>query len=227
MNSTKEPVVLSWSGGKDSALALAALRDDSEFDVVALVTTVTPAYDRISIHGVRRVLLDAQSRSIGLPVHEIVLEPQSSNAAYDAAVERTLCEIRDRYPAVRRVAYGDLFLHDVRAYREQRISQLGFACLFPIWGRPTDSLAREFVDRGFEARLVCVDTTQLDARFAGRAFDHALLDELPPSVDPCGERGEFHTFVSNGPGFARAVEYALGEQVLRDRRFMYADLVAL
>lgn len=226
MNSTKEPVVLSWSGGKDSALALAALRDDSEFDVVALVTTVTPAYDRISIHGVRRALLDAQSRSIGLPVHEIVLEPQSSNAAYDAAVEHTLCEIRDRYPAVRRVAYGDLFLHDVRAYREQRISQLGFECLFPIWGRATDSLAREFVDRGFEARLVCVDTTQLDARFAGRTFDHALLDELPFSVDPCGERGEFHTFVSNGPGFARPVEYTLGEQALRDNRFMYADLIA-
>ena len=222
---TKEPVVLSWSGGKDSSLALSALHDDSAFEVVALLTTVTPAYDRISIHGVRRTLLAAQSRAVGLPVHEIVLEPQSSNEAYDAAVERAMCDLRLRYPDVRRVAYGDLFLHDVRAYREERISRLGFECLFPIWGRPTDVLAREFVERGFEARLVCVDTTQLDGRFAGRAFDHAFLDELPPGVDPCGERGEFHTFVSNGPGFTRAVEYELGERVLRDGRFMYADLM--
>ena len=225
MAATKEPVILSWSGGKDSSLALSALREDPALQVVALLTTVTPAYDRISIHGVRRALLDAQSRSLGLPVHEIVLEPGSSNEAYDAAVEHTMRDLRVRYPEVHRVAYGDLFLHDVRAYREERISKLGFECLFPIWGRPTDALAREFVDRGFEARLVCVDTTQLDPRFAGRAFDHAFLDELSPDVDPCGERGEFHTFVSNGPGFERAIDYELGETVLRDGRFMYADLL--
>jgi uncharacterized protein (TIGR00290 family) len=225
MNSAKEPVVLSWSGGKDSALALAALRDDADKEVVALLTTVTPAYDRISIHGVRRRLLQAQSRAVGLPVHEIVLEPASSNEAYDAAVETALQDIADRYPDVRRVAYGDLFLHDVRAYREERISKLGFDCLFPIWGRPTPALAREFVDRGFEARLVCVDTTQLDGAFAGRPFDRALLDELPATVDPCGERGEFHTFVSGGPGFAQAIEYEVGEKVLREGRFIYCDLV--
>jgi uncharacterized protein (TIGR00290 family) len=225
MTGAKEPIVLSWSGGKDSALALAALRDDPAVEVVALLTTVTPAYDRISIHGVRRALLAAQSRSLGLPVHEIVLAPQSSNDAYDAAVAAAMRAIHARYPDVRRVAYGDLFLHDVRAYREERISQLGFGCVFPLWGEPTDALARAFVDRGFEARLVCVDTTQLAAEFAGRAFDHALLDALPRGVDPCGERGEFHTFVSAGPGFARAVDYDVGQHVLRDGRFMYCDLV--
>jgi uncharacterized protein (TIGR00290 family) len=225
MKGTKEPVILSWSGGKDSSLALAALREDPAFDVIALLTTVTPAYDRISIHGVRRALLEAQARSIGLPVHEITLEPLSSNEAYDAAVERAMADVRRRYPEVTRVAYGDLFLEDVRAYRLTRMSQLGFECVFPIWGRPTDALAREFIDRGFKARLVCVDTTQLDGSFSGRAFDHALLRDLPPSVDPCGERGEFHTFVSGGPDFAADIPYQVGPVVLREERFAYCDLL--
>jgi len=220
-----EPIILSWSGGKDSALALAALRDDPALRVVALLTTITTGYDRISVHGVRRALLAAQERAIGLPVHEIVIEPQSSNAAYDAAVEHALGDVRRRYPDVRRIAYGDLFLEDVRRYREERLAPLGFEGCFPLWGRPTAALAREFIERGFEARLVCVDTTQLEAAFAGRAFDAALLDEMPPSVDPCGERGEFHTFVSAGPGFAEQVEYEVGEIVLRDGRFAFCDLV--
>jgi uncharacterized protein (TIGR00290 family) len=221
----REPVVMSWSGGKDSALALAALRDDPLFEVVALMTTVTRDYDRISIHGVRRALLDAQAESIGLPLIEIVLEAQSSNEAYDAAVERALAAVRQRFPDVRRIAYGDLFLEDVRRYREDRLKPLGFEGVFPIWGRPTDALAREFVDRGFEARLVCVDTTQLDAGFAGRAYDASMLDELPAGVDPCGERGEFHTFVSAGPIFRAPIAYAVGEVVLRDGRFAYCDLL--
>jgi uncharacterized protein (TIGR00290 family) len=222
---TPEPIVLSWSGGKDSALALAALRDDASYAVVALLTTVTNEYDRISIHGVRRTLLAAQQRSIGLPVHEIVLEPQCSNAAYDAAVERALADVRRRYPRVRRIAYGDLFLEDVRRYREERLRPLGFEGLFPLWQQPTDILAREFIERGFKARLVCVDTTQLDGAFAGRAFDSSLLRELPPTVDPCGERGEFHTFVSAGPGLATSIDYDVGDVVLRDGRFAYCDLV--
>jgi uncharacterized protein (TIGR00290 family) len=223
---TPEPIVLSWSGGKDSALALAALRADPAYRVVALLTTVTNGYDRISIHGVRRTLLAAQQRSIGLPVHEVVLEPKCSNTEYDAAVARALADVHTRYPAVTRVAYGDLFLEDVRRYREARLGPLGFDGLFPLWGRPTDALAREFVDRGFEARLVCVDTTQLDAAFAGRSFDAALLRDLPASVDPCGERGEFHTFVSAGPEFTTPVAYHVGATVLRDERFAYCDLLA-
>jgi uncharacterized protein (TIGR00290 family) len=222
---TAESIILSWSGGKDSALALAALQADPAYRVVALLTTVTNGYDRISIHGVRRALLAAQAMSIGLPVHEVVLEPQSSNAAYDAAVERALADVRARYPAVRRVAYGDLFLEDVRRYREERLEPLGFEGLFPLWGQPTDRLAREFIDRGFKARLVCVDTTQLDAAFAGRAFDASLLRDLPATVDPCGERGEFHTFVSAGPGLTSPIAYDVGEIVLRDARFAYCDLV--
>jgi uncharacterized protein (TIGR00290 family) len=221
----REPVVMSWSGGKDSALALAALRDDPAIEVVALMTTVTHAYDRISIHGVRRALLRAQGEAVGLPVIEIVLEAQSSNEAYDAAVEGALAEVRERFPRVNRIAYGDLFLEDVRRYREERLGPLGFQGLFPIWGKPTDALAREFVDRGFEARLVCVDTTQLDARFAGRLYDHTMLDELPAGVDPCGERGEFHTFVAAGPIYRAPIRYILGEVVLRDGRFAYCDLL--
>ena len=216
--------MLSSSGGKDSVLALAALRADPAFDVVALLTSVTAGYDRISIHGVRRALLEAQARALRLPVHEIVLQPEGSNEAYDAAVELALMNLRRQYPDVRRVAYGDLFLEDVRQYREDRLTRLGFEGLFPLWGRATDILAREFIDHGFEARLVCVDTTQLDASFAGRSFDADLLRDLPSSVDPCGERGEFHTFVTAGPGFSQPLSYTVGEVVLRDARFAYCDL---
>ena len=218
--------ILSWSGGKDSALALATLRADPAVEVVALLTSVTAGYDRVSIHGVRRALLAAQARSVGLPLNEIRLEPQCSNAAYDAAVEHSLVELGARFPGARTIAYGDLFLEDVRRYREDRIGRLGFAVEFPIWGQPTEALARRFIADGFEARLVCVDTTQLDARFTGRNYDHTLLAELPPTVDPCGERGEFHTFVSAGPIFAEPVRYEVGETVLRDKRFAYTDLVA-
>jgi uncharacterized protein (TIGR00290 family) len=222
-----EPVVLSWSGGKDSTLALAALRADSRVEPVALLTTVTAGYDRISIHGVRRQLLAAQARSIGLPLHEMWLEPNSSNDAYEASLTAALAELRRHYPGARRIAFGDLFLEDVRRYREERIPRAGWEPMFPIWGEPTAALARSFVEQGYEARLVCVDTTLLDARFAGRPLDAELLRELPPSVDPCGERGEFHTFVANGPGFEQRVAYEVGDVVMREGRFAYCDLVPL
>jgi uncharacterized protein (TIGR00290 family) len=219
------PVALSWSGGKDSALSLAALRADPSVEVVALLTSVTLGYDRISIHGVRRSLLRAQARAAGIPLQEIVLQPNSSNASYDQAVAYALDTLRQTHPTLETVAYGDLFLEDVRRYREDRLRLLGFTGSFPLWGRPTRELAEEFVDRGFEARLVCVDTTQLDASFAGRAFDRALLAELPATVDPCGERGEFHTFVSTAPSFSSPISYTLGEVVIRDGRFAYCDLI--
>jgi len=219
------PVALSWSGGKDSALTLAALRADPTVEVVALLTSVTLGYDRISIHGVRRSLLRAQARAAGLPLQEIVLQPRSSNAHYDQAVSYALDTLRQSHPRLRTVAYGDLFLEDVRRYREERLGPLGFAGSFPLWGRPTRELAEEFIDRAFEARLVCVDTTQLDGSFAGRAFDKGLLADLPSSVDPCGERGEFHTFVSNGPIFDGPIAYTIGNVVLRDDRFAYCDLL--
>jgi len=218
-------VVLSWSGGKDSALALAALQRSDAFEPVALLTSVTRGYDRISVHGVRRALLEAQAQSIGLPLVEIALDQKSSNDAYEAAFQLALDQVRARWPDVRHIAFGDLFLEDVRAYRERLLSESGFDPLFPIWGRDTAALAREFIEAGFAARLVCVDTTQLDRNFAGRHFDADLLADLPDSADPCGERGEFHTFVSDGPIFASQIACAEGEKVLREDRFMYCDLL--
>ena len=223
--SERKPVVLSWSGGKDSALTLAELQRSKGIEVVALLTSVTRGYDRISVHGVRRALLEAQAQSIGLPLIEISLDPNSSNEAYEAAFHKALEEISVRWPDVQCLAFGDLFLEDVRAYRERLLAGTGFEPLFPIWGRDTSALAREFIDQGYSARLVCVDTTQLDPSFAGRQFDSSLLADLPPSTDPCGERGEFHTFVSAGPIFGLTIPYDTGEHVLRENRFMYCDLV--
>jgi uncharacterized protein (TIGR00290 family) len=220
------PILLSWSGGKDSALALQALRADPRYDVVGLVTTVTKGYERISIHGVRRELLDAQARSLDLPLSIVELEPLSSNEAYEAAFLQGLGKVHAARPGVEHIAFGDLFLEDVRAYREKLLAASGWTPLFPLWGLATGELARRFADE-FEARLVCVDTTQLSGDFAGRSFDHLLLADLPPTVDPCGERGEFHTFVSNGPGFVAPLAYRVGEKVLRDDRFMFCDLLVV
>jgi uncharacterized protein (TIGR00290 family) len=222
-----EPIILSWSGGKDSALALARLREDPRVQITGLLTTVTAGYDRVSIHGVRRALLHAQAAALGLPVHEVTLQPESSNDAYDAALAQALGALRERErePAVRRVAFGDIFLQDVRQYREERIAALGFDGIFPLWGEPTDALAREVIDCGIRARLVCVDTHVLPAAFAGRAYDAALLADLPDGIDPCGENGEFHTFVSAGPGFRAPVSYEVGEVVMRGDRFAFCDLL--
>lgn len=206
---------------------LAALREDARVRPIALLTTVTSGYDRVSIHGVRRELLEAQARAVALPLHVMWVAPASSNAAYEAALSASLAEMRVQYPDVRRIAYGDLFLEDVRRYREDRLAFLGWGGLFPLWGQATDRLAEAFVARGYEARIVCVDTTMLPATFAGRVYDTALLGGLPPHVDPCGEGGEFHTFVSYGPGFRERVEYEVGEVVVRDGRFAYCDLVGM
>lgn len=221
----REPVILSWSGGKDSSLTLSSLRSDPRYEVAALLTSVTLDYDRVSIHGVRRPLLEAQAEAAGLPLVEIQLQPQSSNDAYEAAFVRALDQLRTHFPAARTIAFGDLFLEDVRVYRERLLAHSGFAPLFPIWGRDTRRLAEEFIDAGFVAHLVCVDTQQLAAHFAGRRFDRQLLADLPHSVDPCGERGEFHTFVSAGPVFDRAIPIAHGEIVVREERFAFCDLL--
>ena len=221
----REPLVLSWSGGKDSALALARLRADPSVEVVGLMTTVTAGYDRVSIHGVRRTLLHAQADALGLPVLEVTLQPQSSNEAYERATADALGEVRQRWPDVRRLAFGDIFLADVRQYREALVGGLGFGSVFPLWGEPSQALADEVIARGFAARLVCVDTQALPAAFAGRAYGAELLRDLPAGTDPCGERGEFHTFVSDGPGFRAPVRYETGEVVLRDDRFAFCDLV--
>jgi uncharacterized protein (TIGR00290 family) len=220
-------VLLSWSGGKDSALTLAALRADPSVEVAGLLTSITREYDRISIHGVRRTILEAQAAELGLPLIEIPLAPECSNADYELAFGRSLNEARQRFPSCTTVAFGDLFLSDVRDYRERLVRQCGFEAVFPLWERETSGLARGFIDSGFKATLVCVDTTQLDRSFAGRRFDFSLLTDLPAAVDPCGERGEFHTCVTAGPIFRREIAVELGEVVLRDERFAYCDLVPL
>jgi uncharacterized protein (TIGR00290 family) len=220
-----QPVLLSWSGGKDSALALDRLRQDSAFRVIGLLTTLTPRYARISMHGVRRELLQRQAEALGLLVHEIRIDPRSSNEDYEAAWRTALARLPGNTSEARCIAFGDIFLADVRAYREQMAAELGFRPVFPLWGQSTVLLAQEVVNRGFAARVVCVDTHMLDVSFAGRAFDAAFLDALPESIDPCGERGEFHTFVSDGPGFLHAVPCTVGETVMREDRFAFCDLV--
>ena len=221
----KTPVALSWSGGKDSSLALQQLRAGGEHEVVALLTSVTREYDRVSIHGVRRALLEAQASALGLPLIEVGLEPKSSDDAYQRAFLAALEVLAERHPDVRQIAFGDLYLRDVRDYRDRLLAPTRYRGLYPLWERPTRALAESFVADGFEATLVCVDETQIDPRFAGRRFDRALLAELPASADPCGENGEFHTFVHGGPIFSRPIAVATGERVRREDRFTYCDLL--
>jgi uncharacterized protein (TIGR00290 family) len=218
------PVALAWSGGKDSSLALAALHATPAVKVVALITTVTGDYDRISMHGVRRTVLEAQVRELGLPLIEATIPAAASNAIYEEAFSVALNRVRQAHPDLRQLAFGDLFLADVRAYREQLLARLGWTPVFPLWGQNTTELARHFVDAGYKAILTCVDTTQLDAGLAGREFDADLLRDLPATADPCGENGEFHTCVYAGPIFRRPIALERGERVRRDGRFEYCDL---
>jgi uncharacterized protein (TIGR00290 family) len=218
-------VLLSWSGGKDSALALAHLREDPRYEVVGLLTTVTADYDRISIHGVRRTLLHCQATELHMPLHEIMIAPQCSNEAYETAWREAFERLPVAMTDARHIAFGDIFLADVRQYREDMAHSLGFETVFPLWGESTTSLAREVLTRQISARLVCVDTDVLPADYVGRSYDVAFLDALPSAIDPCGERGEFHTFVAAGPGFRSAIPYSIGETVLRDERFAFCDLI--
>jgi uncharacterized protein (TIGR00290 family) len=219
------PIALAWSGGKDSSLALAALRADPAVDVVALLTTVTRDFDRISMHGVRRTVLEAQVAALGLPLVEAAIPVAASNTLYEQAFASALAALQQAYPALRHIAFGDLFLAEVRAYREQLLGPLGWTPVFPLWERDTTALAGEFIRAGYRAILTCVDTTQLDADFAGREFDATLLAELPSSVDPCGERGEFHTCVYAGPIFRHPLMVGAGRRVRRDGRFEYCDVI--
>ncbi len=201
---TAGPVALAWSGGKDSALALGALRREGT-KVAALLTTFTDDYDRVSMHGVRRALLRNQAAAVGIPLVEVGIPADCVIEVYAARMEAAF-----RSPPLAdldAVASGDLFLEDVRAYREERLASAGKSALFPLWGQDTGALARSFVEDGYEAYVVCVDTSRLDASFAGRKYDAAFLHDLPPGIDPCGENGEFHTFVHGGPIFAEPIHY--------------------
>ncbi len=218
-------MVVSWSGGKDSALLLHHLRRDPQYEVIGLVTTVTGDYDRISMHGIRRAILDAQVTRVDLPLYEATIPAAASNAAYEAAFLAALARARAAFPGVRTVAFGDLFLEDVRSYRERLLAGHAWQPLFPLWGRDTAALARQFVADGFRAIVCCVDTHQAAPEWAGRDFDRAFLDTLPKTVDPCGERGEFHTCVYAGPIFRQPLALERGERVRRDGRFEYCDLL--
>jgi uncharacterized protein (TIGR00290 family) len=218
-------VVLAWSGGKDSTLALAALRTDPRYRLIALFTTVTRDYDRISIHGVRRAVLEAQTTALGLPLIEATIPAGASNIDYEAAFALALCTAQERWPGLRHIAFGDLFLTDVRAYREMLLTSLGWTGVFPLWGEDTAALAQQFIRAGYRAILTCVDTTQMSPEFAGRQFDASLLADLPETVDSCGERGEFHTCVYAGPLFAHPLPLVTGERIRRDERFEYCDVL--
>ena len=217
------PVLLAWSGGKDAAWALHVLRLGGEVEVVGLLSTVTREYGRASMQGVRRQVLQAQARAAGLPLLEATIPAQCDNRAYDAAMAAALDQAQRRWPGLRTAAFGDLLLADIRQYRQRQLADVGWDLLTPLFGRDTAPLARQMQAGGLRANLCCVDTQQLDARLAGRAFDEALLRELPAGVDPCGENGEFHTCVWDGPMFAAPLALQQGDTVLRDDRFAYVD----
>ena len=216
-------VLLSWSSGKDCAWALRVLRQRADLDVVGLLTTFNEAVDRVAMHAVRRELVEAQAAAAGLPLFPIMLPHPCSNAIYEERMRAAVAEARAN--GVTHVAFGDLFLADVRAYREQRLEGTGIEPLFPIWttAEETSDLARRMLAAGFEAVLTCIDPKQLDVRFLGRRYDASLLAELPAEVDPCGERGEFHTFCFRCPEFSREIPVKTGETVERDG-FRFIDL---
>lgn len=217
------PMLMAWSGGKDAAWTLHALRQRDDVDVVGLVTTVTADFDRIAMHGIRRDVLHAQAARTGLPLIEAVIPSKCDNATYEASFADALLRARARWPTLDTVAYGDLFLEDVRAWRVAQLGKLGWQAHTPLFGRDTAQLARDMLAGGLRTWLCCVDTQQLDGRFSGAAFDADLLASLPDACDPCGENGEFHTLVWDGPMFDRPLQVEPGERVLRDGRFMYTD----
>ena len=214
--------LLSWSSGKDSAWTLHVLRQQAAVDVVALLTTVNEVYDRVAMHAVRTEILRSQAEAVGVSLWTVPIPSPCSNAEYEAAM--CIALDRAREAGITIAAFGDLFLEDIRRYRTERLSGTGLQPVFPIWGTPTDRLAREMIASGLRARLTCVDPKQLAPTFAGREFDLALLAELPPSVDACGERGEFHTFAYDGPMFRRPVAVRGGPIAERDG-FVFADLL--
>jgi uncharacterized protein (TIGR00290 family) len=220
--SAAEPILFCWSGGKDSAMALHTLLQQGDVQIAALLTTVTEGYDRISMHGVRRELLHQQAQSIGLPLHEVLIPPQCVNPTYEARMEEALRIYLDQ--GVSKVAFGDIFLEDLRAYREKNLSRLDMTAIFPIWKRDTRELIRFFHANKFRAVAVCIDSKILAPSFAGRELDESFFRDLPREADPCGENGEFHTFVFDGPILKSPIQVRTGEVVNRDG-FVFCDLL--
>ena len=218
-----EKLILCWSGGKDSALALHEIRRRGRWEAAALLTTFTADYDRVSMHGVRRALVERQAESIGCPLEAVAISKDASEADYESQMRRVL--ERHKAAGVAAAAFGDVFLADVRKRREDNLAKVQMRAVLPLWGQDTRRLARRFIRLGFQAVTTSVDTDVLDKSFVGRAFDESFLADLPVGADPCGENGEFHSFVFDGPLFARAVAFQTGPAVLRENRFYFLDLL--
>lgn len=214
---------ISWSGGKDSLMALYALQQSSEYKVTSLITTCTAPYNRVSVHGVRRELLEAQAQSLGLPNIPIWIDTRVTNESYESTMVKGFK--RNKKTGIDAVAFGDIYLEDLRKLRAHLTKQAGLKAIFPIWKRDTTSLIQEFISLGFNAVVCCVDTRKLDPSFAGRDIDSQFLNDLPKNVDPCGENGEFHTFVYDGSLFKTPIKFTRGEPVIRDTHFCFCDLI--
>ena len=219
----KEKILLSWSGGKDSALALYEIQKDSNYEIAALLTTVTADYNRVSMHGIRKTLLELQGESLGLHLENISITKEASQEKYDSAMLDILTKYKKR--GVMSVVFGDIFLEDVKIYREKNLSKIGMKAIFPLWKKDTRERASSFIKLGFRTIVTCVDSNFLDKKFVGRKFDEQFLSELPSNVDPCGENGEFHSFVYDGPIFRNRISHKIGETCLRDNRFYYCDII--
>jgi uncharacterized protein (TIGR00290 family) len=217
-----EKVLFSWSGGKDSALGLYEIKKRQDLEIVSLITTMTEDYDRTSMHGVRRELLESQAESLGLPLYKIFISKQSSDEDYGHKMKEMLTHFSEL--GVTSVVFGDIFLEDLRKYREKQLSMVGMEGIFPLWKKGTHELAHTFINLGFRAIVTSTDSQMLDGKFVGREIDEEFLAQLPPSVDPCGENGEFHSFVFSGPILRKRVFFRVGEVVMRENRFYYCDL---
>ncbi|MBY0406117.1 MAG: hypothetical protein K2Q01_00360, partial [Rickettsiales bacterium] len=219
----KTPIVMCWSGGKDSALALGRLLASNEWQVVELLTTVTEGYDRISMHGVRKELLEMQAKSIDLPLKTVLIPPECVNKTYQNRMEIACNAYKAR--GINHMAFGDLFLEDIRNYRNEQLAKVDMHAIYPLWGQNTAQLARDFITQGYEATLCCTDPNQIPETFCGQSFTETLLQTLPKTCDPCGENGEFHTFVHNAPYFRTPIPCHIGEKVLRDN-FWFCDITS-
>lgn len=224
MNS-KEKILVSWSGGKDSTLALYEIVKDGTFEVSALLTVITEDYDRVSMHGIRRIMLERQVEHLGYFLEKIFIPKNASDEEYKSQM---VCTLQKYMPnGIRSIVFGDVFLEDVRKYREENLSKIGMNALFPLWKKDTFQQAKQFIELGFKSIVTCIDSKRLSKNFVGRVFDKEFLSALPSNVDPMGENGEFHSFVFDGPLFNSRVQFELGDIVLRDGRFYFCDLMPL
>lgn len=219
----REKILSSWSSGKDSGLALYSLLQNNELEIIALLTTITADYDRVSMHGVRRELLEAQSASIGIPLEKVSISKNCSNTEWEEKIQATLLHYKAQ--GVTSVAFGDIFLEDLKKYREQNLAKIGMKGLFPLWKQKSIILAKKFIGLGFKAIVTCVDGKKLDCKYCGREYDEKFLSDLPEDVDCCGENGEFHSFVYAGPLFKTPISFSKGSIVLRDNQFYFCDLI--